>query len=551
MPHFLRWALLTAFAVALLAACSSDGAATREPGALGFTDVAADVGIDFVHGAFHWDTSPDPAAMMGGGLCWIDYNGDGWLDLFVVNSYAEAEWGQWQDEGGLPTAKLYRNDGGEFTDVSEEAGVNLELRGNGCVAGDLDSDGHTDIYVTTARGDVLLWNEGNGAFTDGTASAGTDVYGWHTGAAIGDVNGDGRPDLFVAGYVDPNTPNPEGGSAFPSSMAAVRDLLYLNTGSGADGHAAFDEVGERVGLESEGNEYGLGAVLSDLDNDGDLDLFVANDTNSNRLYRNDPMDDDAAGIGMRFIDVTDAAGVGDYNSGMGVAAEDYNNDGTYDLIVTNLGDQLHSVYSNQSQLGFAADQSGLGIPDFGFGATGWGVSWADFDLDGDNDLMIANGFVPLRNNDDRQQLALFDNSGAGMIDIAALAGLRDIGPLHGRGLAVADYDNDGDVDVAVNSISDALVLLENVVAGARWLTVEIEGFYPGAVVIATLANGQESRCEIRAGTSWLSSEDPRCHFGLGDTGTVTQLRVRWPDHTEVRVDDPGVNRIVAIETPGG
>lgn len=550
MPLLLRWALLAIVAVIAASACSGNSAPPREPGALGFTDVAADVGIDFVHGAFHWDTSPDPAAMMGGGLCWIDYNGDGWLDLFVVNSFAEAEWGEWQDAGGLPTSKLYRNREGKFDDVSADAGVALEMRGNGCVAADFDLDGNVDLFVTTARDDLLLWNEGDGSFAEGARAAGTDVYGWHTGATVGDVNGDGWPDLFLAGYVDPNAPNPDAVGGFPNQFRARRDLLYLNQGSGPNGHAVFREVGEEIGLETAGYEYGLGAILSDLDNDGDLDLFVANDTNPNRLYRNDPMADDAAGIGMRFTDVTAAAGVGDSNSGMGIAAEDYNDDGTYDLIVTNLGDQLHSVYSNQSELGFAADQAGLGIPDFGVGATGWGVSWADFDLDGDKDLMIANGFVPLRSNADRQPLALFQKSGTELTNIAAAAGLIDVGPLHGRGLAVADYDNDGDIDVAVNSISAPLVLLNNSVSGPRWLTVEIDGFYPGAVVVASLADGTETRCEIRAGTSWLSSEDSRCHFGLGDTGTVTRLSVRWPDRTQLTIDDPGSNRVVAVVHPG-
>ncbi len=533
-------------AVALLGTACAGTAA--EPAPLGFIDVAQEVGLDFNHGAFRWGPSADPAAMMGGGLCWIDYDGDGWLDLFVVNTWAEAEWGQWQEAGGLPTSALFRNRQNNFVDVTESAGVDLELRGNGCVAGDLDGDGHTDLYITTARGDVLLWNNGDGTFSDGTAAAGTDVYGWHTGAAIGDVNGDGRPDLFVAGYVDPNTPNPEGGLAFPNTRVALPDLLYLNKGPGPAGHAVFDEVGREIGLESAGLEYGLGAVLSDFDGDGDLDLFVANDTNPNRLYENVTMPQDLSGPGFRFSDVTAEAGVGDVNSGMGVAAEDYDNDGLNDLIVTNLGAQLHSVYRNILNLAFTEDHAGLGIPEFGVGSTGWGVSWADYDLDGDRDLMIANGFVPLNGDEDRQPIAFYARTERGLEDAAEAVGLAAIGSIHGRGLAAADFDNDGDVDVAVTSIGGPLRLLENTTAGSSWLTVDLDGFNPGAIVTVSLDDGREVRCEVRAGSSWLSTEDPRCHFGLGNA-VAQQVRVQWPLGQSVVIESPTPNEILQIESP--
>ncbi|MCH8982963.1 MAG: CRTAC1 family protein [Acidobacteria bacterium] len=540
-------AICATLGLVIVACSTADTAEEPQIAELHFTDVADEVGLDFRHGAFRWGPSADPAAMMGGGLCWIDYDSDGWLDLFLVNSYAEAEWGRWQDEGGLPRSALYRNRRGQFSDVTDDAGVGLEVRGSGCVAADFDLDGSTDLYVTTARGDVLMWNEGDGTFTDGTESAGTDVYGWHTAAAVGDVNGDGWPDIFVAGYVDPNTPNPMGGIAFPNTLLARRDLLYLNEGPGPNGHVTFREVGEEVGLESSGYEYGLGAVFSDLDNDGDLDLFVANDTNPNRLYENVARPNDP--LGFRLIDVTDSAQVGDLNSGMGVAVEDYSGDGFFDLIVTNLGDQLHSVYLNESGLEFTEGHDRLGVDDFGVGSTGWGVSWADFDLDGDRDLMIANGFVPINGEEDRQQLTLYRNTGAGLIEISNLAGLGAVGPLHGRGLAAADYDNDGDVDVAVNSIGGPVLLLENAVAGLHWLTVDLGGFYPGAVVVVELDDGTRVRCEVRAGSSWLSSEDPRCHFGLG-TGDATAIHVVWPDGTSRTVVTPERDRILQIEREG-
>ena len=171
-----------------------------------FVDVAAEVGLDFRHGAFQWGTTGDPNAMMGGGVCWIDVDDDGWLDLFVVNTWSNGEWGRWREEGALPSTRLFRNDRGRFTDVTDEWGAGLEVRGNGCVAADLDLDGHTDLYVTTERENVLLWNEDGDRFEVDDGAAGVDTYGWQAGAAVGDVNDDGWPDLFVAGYADLNHP---------------------------------------------------------------------------------------------------------------------------------------------------------------------------------------------------------------------------------------------------------------------------------------------------------------------------------------------------------
>ena len=158
------------------------------PHPLELTDVAQAVGLDFRQGAFRWEVSADPGAMLGGGICWLDYDDDGWLDLFAVNSYAEREASRWEDSGGLPRTALFHNVEGKFTDVSADSGADLAVRGNGCVAADLDLDGHTDLYVTTLRQSVLLWNNGDGTFTEGARAAGIGVYGWHSGAAVGDVN---------------------------------------------------------------------------------------------------------------------------------------------------------------------------------------------------------------------------------------------------------------------------------------------------------------------------------------------------------------------------
>lgn len=567
-PHFSGVILAIILFISAISACT--GQQTEQetttpylPDLVHFTDVTDEAGVDFQHGAFRWHVSGDAVAMMGGGLCWIDYNQDGWLDLYAVNSYAVAEAGKWQSEGGLPRNALFRNEEGRFADVSKSTGTDLQMRGNGCVAADFDLDGWTDLYVTSARVNVLLWNDGDGTFTQGAEAAGVDAYGWQTGTAVGDVNADGWPDLFVAGYVDLNNRIPEASQGFPNTHVGVRDLLYLNEGAGPSGHVTFREVGVEAGLESSNYEYGLGALFTDLDGDRDLDLFVANDTNPNRLYENVAWpggpEADPAGLGFRFAEVGQYARVNDENSGMGVASADYDNDGRYDLVVTNLGQQLHSVYRNQSAGGnfeFEDAAKTMGVPNIGVGWTGWGISWADVDLDTDLDLIIANGTVPVLDPpDDVQKIQFFSNLTAqGMTglfqDLTDVAGFNEIEPLLARGGAVADYDNDGDPDIAISSIGGRLVLLRNDNDGGHWLSVELEEFHPGVMVKAILPNGRQLSCETKAGSSYMSSEDPRCHFGLGAVERVAELIVHWPDGTETRLGDLPADEFVTIAKGG-
>ena len=514
-------------------------------------NVAQEVGLDFRHGAFRFRTSRDTVAMMGGGICWIDFDDDGWLDLYAVNSHSiELDVAMWRKQGGLPRSALYRNVNGRFVNVSRGSGADVSVRGNGCVAADFDLDGRTDLYVTAAGYDALLWNEGGGRFVEGARTAGISTYGWHAGAAVGDVNRDGLPDLFVAGYTDLNAPVPErAGAGFPTSHAAVRDRLYLNLGAGPKGHARFREVGLRAGIETARVDHGLGAVFTDFDGDGRIDLYVANDLDANRLYRNVPH---AGGLGFRLVEIGGRHGVADRNAGMGVAAGDFDADGRADLFVTNSHRQLHGVF--ESREAGATRSFADGRPRFAraFDTTlaGWGVSWADLDHDGDLDAVATNGAIPVTDlTADAEPVQVFENGSSGRFaDASASVGLGTGPYLNGRGLAAADYDNDGDVDVAINSIGGPLVLLQNAGdSGGHWLEVKLERFSPGARVTAVLPSGRKLVREVQAGGSYLSSEDPRVHFGLGEARAVRELVVEYPGGRATRLRNVAADRVVVVK----
>jgi hypothetical protein len=530
-------------------------------GRVRLTDVAPQVGLDFHQDGFRFGADvSDVHSMMGGGLCWLDYDNDGWLDLFVVNSYSDSNIPQWQAHGGMPRSALFHNVHGKFVEVSARSQADVAVQGNGCVPIDL-GNGHQSLFITTNTYNVLLWNNGDGSFTNITHDAGIDAfrtYGWHTGAAVADVNGDGRQDIFVSGYADVNAPA-DSARGFPRNYKAFRDLLYLNEGPGAHGHPRFKDVSLDSGIETKYVDHSLGAVFTDVNGDGRPDLYIANDTDPNRLYVNVAWPGGAARdplhLGFRLEDQSQSARVADRNAGMGVAAQDVNGDGRTDLFVTNSRGESHAAFLSApiggGKVAFGDWRSAF-TPAFGTNGTGWGATWADLDNDGNEDLVVANGGIPistlaksagqiqvLENMTGHGQPGSFANAGAAV-------GIGAVPPVNGRGVAAADFDNDGRIDIAVSSIGGPLILLRNSGPPGHWLEVSLRGFHPGALVTAVLPDGRRLVREVQAGSSYLSSEDRRVHFGLGPASTVRELDVRYPDGHVTRRENVSANQILTV-----
>ncbi|MEM6283529.1 MAG: ScyD/ScyE family protein [Chloroflexota bacterium] len=541
-----------ALALAGRASAERDAAAPGPDENWRFSNVTDTVGIDFRHGAFAEGIYADPIAMMGAGLCWIDYDDDGWLDLYLVNSHAEDERDIWQ--GALPHNALFRNVEGQFTDVSTQTRTDLALRGNGCIAADLNNDGHTDLFVTADGPNKLLWNNGDGTFTEGAADAGLAAPEWSTAAAAADLNRDGFLDLYVGGYIDLNNKVPKPVGAFPQDYYGIPDRLYISEGLQPDGTVTYREVSREVGLFRD--ERALGAIFTDADSDGDVDLYIANDGQANRLYEYVMTEDD---IGFRFLDVHETANVGDTGSGMGVASADYDGDGQFDLFVTNWEAELNALYRNRSSengfINFEYSTYRMGMMGLGNNMTGWGTALADLDHDGDVDMLTVNGRVPITNlQSDPELVRLYGNRTVegytGQFrEWTTQVGFDAVGELLARGSALADYDHDGDLDLAVNVIAGRAVLLENQMPPGNWLQIELAVPQPGTVVTVELPDGQLLRRELHIGSSYLASETDRLHFGLGQAAHITRMTVRYPDDRTVTLTHIIANQTVQVELP--
>jgi Flp pilus assembly protein TadD len=512
-----------------------------------YTEVTRAAGIEFTH--FSGRRSSQLPEDMGSGTAWGDYDNDGWTDLIVANEVGPLTIPDNERRQSPARARLYHNNHGTFSDVTDKAGIDFRGWGMGVAWGDYDNDGRIDVVLTAYGRNVLYHNKGDGTFADVSAASRIgDPVGFWTGASWGDYDRDGFLDLYVTGYV--KYKRPENGDASPrydvenpasinpASFAPERNLLFRNNRNGT-----FTEVARLAGV-SDVTGRGLSAAWADLDSDGWLDLYVANDQSDNAFFRN-------LGNG-KFADLSHSARVADYRSAMGIAVGDWDNDGAQDLFLTHWIAQENALYTNQlseskkrlaggdvSKLTFMdeADRAGLGQISLDF--VGWATSFIDYDNDGKVDLFVANGstlqdksdsthLVPMRNQ-------LFWNQGrrAGFFDVSRVAGATFGKEFVGRGAAFADYDNDGDEDVFIVNHGGPGILLRND-GGNRnhWLQIEVRGTKSnrqgiGATVRVVVGGTTQTR-QIGAQSSYLSQNNLIETFGLGAATQADTVEVRWP-----------------------
>jgi len=546
----------------LLKLLGAAGAWRDTPAAPLFLEVPpSSIGIDFIHDAA-MSTRRHLPETMGPGAAFLDYDNDGWMDLYLVNAgpcdfYTPGK--------GVRNALYKNNRDGTFTDVTEKAGVAGGTFGMGVAVGDYDNDGFPDLFITSFGKCILYKNNQNGTFTDVTAQAGVSTPGWTTSAVWFDYDNDGKLDLFVCSFVDYSPPsrNSCGSNSLgkyyyciPKVFPPTVSVLYHNNGDGT-----FTEVGKRTVI---GKTLGkaLGVVATDINNDGRMDLFVANDTVQDFLYVNRGPTANGA---WKFDEIGLEAGVGfsengKARSGMGVDSADLTGSGWQDLFVANVDQEMFSVYQNNKDESFRDVANFQGVAQATRLLSGWGLKYLDFNNDGLIDLIVANGHP-----DDmiaeyslqvrwKEPLLLFQQGKDGkLLNVSQQAGPAFSKPLNARGLAIGDYNNDGAVDVVVCVNGGApLILKNNAAAGNNWLGIRLEGTScnrdaVGAKVTWTAGGVKRSRLKTGGG-SYLSSHDPRLVMGIGTAARIDELEIRWPGPSK-RVDkltDLPINRYVRI-----
>ena len=476
---------------------------------------------------------------MGAGCAFFDYDNDGWMDIFLVNS---GKCDFYSPDPPLRNALYKNNRDGTFTDMTEKAGLSGGGYGQGIAVGDYDGDGFADLLVTDYGRSILYHNNGDGTFTDVTAKSGISTPGWAASAVWFDYDNDGRLDLFVCRYVDfdkakhhrcmaPKAAGLPDQAAYcnPRSYGPTASWLFHNNGDGT-----FTDVSQSSGI-AERRGKALGVVAADINNDGRLDLFVANDTVADFLFVN-------RGNG-RFEDAAETAGVaysaeGRPRGGMGVDSADYNQDGWMDLFVTNLDREMYSMYKNNRDETFDDDASHNGVGAATKLMSGWGLKFFDLDNDGNLDLFLVNG-----EPDDqvaraeprvsyREPLMLFKNTGTAFKNISGESGPVFQRQMASRGLALGDFDNDGAVDVLISNNNEAPLLLRNTTRGNHWLGVKLVGKKAnvdaiGARISYQAGDLKRSRTKVGGG-SYLSSHDPRMVLGIGKQTKIDWLEITWP-----------------------
>jgi hypothetical protein len=515
----------------------------------------------------------------GSGVALLDYDNDGWLDIYLVNgSTFDAQTGK-----ATPThaALFHNNHDGTFTDVAGKAGVTNDRWGLGVAVGDFDNDGWPDLYVTNLGTNRLYRNNHDGTFTDVAVKAGValdsgdpEIVADHTGATFGDYDGDGRLDLFVAGYIRFDFAHPPiaGSKAAnygfcqyrgvnvmcgPRGLEGEHDHLFHNNGDGT-----FADVSDKAGVSDKQGLYGLGALFVDVNNDGRLDLLVANDSTPNYLYINkgDGTFDDQSYLSGYALN-----GDGREVSNMGIAAGDYENNGHLDLVNTTFSDDYDVVFLNDGTGNFSdvSYRSGIAPPTVPF--VGFGDGFLDYDNDGWKDLLIVNGHVypQVDQNPDwgmsyAQRPLLFHNLRNGKFELVPAVERTGLAALAvGRGAAFGDLFNDGKIDVVINNLDGPPLLLRNVNPDHHhWVELKLtgNGKTPRDAVGTTVyltADGVRQREDVLSGGSYLSSNDMRVHFGLGDAAAVDEVEIHWAGGPVEKLKISAVDRIYSVEKGKG
>jgi enediyne biosynthesis protein E4 len=531
-----------------------------------FTDIARQSGLDKFR---HRSGTPEKTSIIdapGSGVALLDYDNDGWLDIYLLNgSTVPAMKGQ----GPLPSAMLFHNNhDGTFTDVTGKAGVANERWGFGVAVADSDNDGWPDIYVANYGKNRLYHNNHDGTFTDVAEKADVTLGGWSTGPTWGDYDRDGLLDLFVPGYVNYHLDHPvisgkngvpegacqyRGVSVFcgPLGLVGESDHLFHNNGDGT-----FTDVSLKAGVADRERRYGFASVFADLDDDGWLDLVVANDSTPNYLYRNrgDGTFEDLSYLGGLAVNEEGRA-----PASMGIALGDYNRDGKLDLFFTTFSDDYKTLYRNDGDASFTdvSFRAGLGNPTIPF--LSWGAGFLDFDNDARLDIFVANGHVyPVADRAEwgttwAERPQLFRNlDGTKFQEVPAATGSGLAMVIPARGAAFGDLFNDGHIDVVLNNMDAPPTLLRNVAQNANhWLTLKLVGGPKsprdaiGAKVYLTAA-GIRQRADVFSGGSYASNSDLRLHFGLGSATQVDKLEIHWPSGAREEISVPGVDRILTV-----
>jgi hypothetical protein len=502
----------------------------------------------------------------GSGVGLIDYDNDGWLDIYVVNG---STFDALDGKQTPPHAALFHNNhDGTFTDVAAKAGVTNDRWGFGVAIADYDNDGWPDIFVSNWGKNRLYHNNHDGTFTDVGEKAGVQLGNWSAGATWGDYDGDGRLDLFVPGYVHFDRNNlPSGGEngvpdAFctfrgvqvncgPRGLKGEPDHLFHNNGDGT-----FTDVSEKAGVADAPGYYGLTSLFVDVNNDGKVDLLVGDDSTPNYLYLNKgdgTFEDDSYASGYALNEA------GRETATMGIAAGDFDNTGLVDIFDTTFSDDYKPLYHNEGDANMTDISYQLGIAETTVPFLGWGDAFLDYDNDGWKDLLMADGHVYPQVDQQpwgtsfAERPLLFHNLGGKKFEVVPATegtGLADV--IAGRGMAVGDLFNDGKLDAVINVIDGHPVLLRNVDPNKNhWLELKLVGGAksPRDAVGATVyvsANGMKQRGDVLSGGSYGSTSDPRPHFGLGTATTVDAIEVHWPSGKVEHFSVPGVDRIVTV-----